>query len=183
MTGTEDVVRRAKAYEAAGVDALFFAGGVTREQLDAIHSAVKLPLMMGGGRDGLDTRVSGEPARARRAARASAVLGRGAGGLQHAEGAARGDAAAAICKGIASAETMQRVTRERRLQELDGEVPGGLTGPLPASPAARGLLVSSPVPSRSRCAAARRRDRRAGSRRTDRSRHGGYHRCCRRCAA
>ena len=54
MTGTEDVVRRAKGYEAAGVDALFFAGGVTREQLDAIHSAVKLPLMMGGGRDGLD---------------------------------------------------------------------------------------------------------------------------------
>src|SRR5271165_1683230 len=34
MTGTEDVLRRAKAYEQAGVDALFFAGGVTREQLD-----------------------------------------------------------------------------------------------------------------------------------------------------
>ncbi len=49
ITGTEDVVRRAKAYEQAGVDALFFAGGVTREQLDAISSAVKLPLMMGGG--------------------------------------------------------------------------------------------------------------------------------------
>ena len=36
INGTEDVLRRAKAYEEAGVDALFFAGGVTREQLDAI---------------------------------------------------------------------------------------------------------------------------------------------------
>ncbi len=41
IAGTEDVLRRAKAYEQAGVDALFFAGGVTREQLDAISSAVK----------------------------------------------------------------------------------------------------------------------------------------------
>ena len=49
ITGTEDVVRRAKAYADAGVDALFFAGGLTREQLDAIASAVKLPLMLGGG--------------------------------------------------------------------------------------------------------------------------------------
>jgi carboxyvinyl-carboxyphosphonate phosphorylmutase len=132
MTGTEDVVRRAKAYEAAGVDALFFAGGVTREQLDAIHSAVKLPLMMGGGRDGLDREYLASR-RARCAARASAVLGRGAGGLQHAEGAARRDAAGRSAR--------HRIGRDdaaghagRRLQELDGEVPGGLTGPLPAAP-------------------------------------------------
>ena len=49
ITGTEDAVRRAKAYEQAGVDALFFAGRMTREQLDAIAEAVKLPLMLGGG--------------------------------------------------------------------------------------------------------------------------------------
>lgn len=49
ITGTEDAVRRAKAYEQAGVDALFFAGRMMREQLDAIAGAVKLPLMLGGG--------------------------------------------------------------------------------------------------------------------------------------
>src|ERR1700760_3496099 len=43
MTGTEDVLRRAKAYEAAGVDALFFAGGGTTDQLDAIAPAGKAP--------------------------------------------------------------------------------------------------------------------------------------------
>ena len=37
MTGTEDALARAKAYAAAGVDALFFAGGMTRAQLDAIR--------------------------------------------------------------------------------------------------------------------------------------------------
>jgi carboxyvinyl-carboxyphosphonate phosphorylmutase len=48
IAGTEDVLRRARAYEATGVDALFFAGGMTREQLDAISAAVNLPLMLGG---------------------------------------------------------------------------------------------------------------------------------------
>ena len=41
IAGTEDALARAKAYEEAGVDALFFAGGMTREQLDAISAAVK----------------------------------------------------------------------------------------------------------------------------------------------
>jgi oxaloacetate decarboxylase len=48
ITGTEDAIARARAYEAAGVDGLFFAGGMTRDQLDAIAGAVKLPLLLGG---------------------------------------------------------------------------------------------------------------------------------------
>ena len=110
INGTEDVVRRAKAYEQAGVDALFFAGGVTREQLDAIHSAVKLPLMMGGGRDG--------PERAYLASRRVRIALQGHQPFSAAvqavystlkalrEGTKPGD-----LQGIASAETMRRVTR------------------------------------------------------------------------
>jgi oxaloacetate decarboxylase len=48
LTGTEDAIARARAYEAAGVDALFFAGGMTRAQLDAIADAVRVPLLLGG---------------------------------------------------------------------------------------------------------------------------------------
>jgi oxaloacetate decarboxylase len=48
ITGTEDAIARARAYEAAGVDALFFAGGMTRVQLDAIADAVRVPLLLGG---------------------------------------------------------------------------------------------------------------------------------------
>lgn len=48
ITGTDDAIARARAYEAAGVDALFFVGIKSRDQLDAIASAVKLPIIVGG---------------------------------------------------------------------------------------------------------------------------------------
>jgi len=47
--GTGEAVARAKAYEAAGVDAIFVVGVRTRAQLDAVSAAVRLPLIMGGG--------------------------------------------------------------------------------------------------------------------------------------
>jgi len=48
ITGLNDGIKRLKAYEAAGVDALFIAGGLTRPDLDAIAGEVKVPLMLGG---------------------------------------------------------------------------------------------------------------------------------------
>jgi carboxyvinyl-carboxyphosphonate phosphorylmutase len=38
---------RARAYAQTGVDALFFTGVTTREQLEALSSAVTLPIMLG----------------------------------------------------------------------------------------------------------------------------------------
>ncbi|MFQ6031184.1 MAG: oxaloacetate decarboxylase [Dehalococcoidia bacterium] len=46
--GVPETIRRAKAYEAAGVDAMFLAGVATKEELQAVHAEVKLPLLMGG---------------------------------------------------------------------------------------------------------------------------------------
>jgi carboxyvinyl-carboxyphosphonate phosphorylmutase len=48
ISGLADGIKRLKAYEAAGVDALFIAGGLTRSDLDAIAAEVKIPLMLGG---------------------------------------------------------------------------------------------------------------------------------------
>jgi oxaloacetate decarboxylase len=48
VTGTADAVARAKAYEAAGVDALFFTGAKTRAQIDALAEAVSIPIILGG---------------------------------------------------------------------------------------------------------------------------------------
>ena len=48
ITGVDDTIARLKAYEVAGVDMLFMAGLKTRAQLDAVASAVKLPLFLGG---------------------------------------------------------------------------------------------------------------------------------------
>jgi carboxyvinyl-carboxyphosphonate phosphorylmutase len=51
--GLAETVRRVKAYERAGVDAVWLAAGVTREGVAAVHAAVRLPLCMGVGTSGL----------------------------------------------------------------------------------------------------------------------------------
>ena len=48
LAGIDETIRRAEAYEQAGVDALFLAGARTREEVEAVHAEVKLPLMLGG---------------------------------------------------------------------------------------------------------------------------------------
>ena len=49
ITGVEDAIRRAKAYEAAGVDAMFLVGIKTKEQLEAAAEQLRIPIILGGG--------------------------------------------------------------------------------------------------------------------------------------
>jgi carboxyvinyl-carboxyphosphonate phosphorylmutase len=49
IANLDEAVKRAKAYEAAGVDAIFLAGGVTVEAVEVVSSAIKIPLILGGG--------------------------------------------------------------------------------------------------------------------------------------
>jgi carboxyvinyl-carboxyphosphonate phosphorylmutase len=53
VTGVDDAIARFAAYEAAGVDALFIPGLRSRDELDRISAAVKLPLAIGGPADAL----------------------------------------------------------------------------------------------------------------------------------
>jgi oxaloacetate decarboxylase len=48
ISSLDDAVLRAKAYEAAGVDALFFTGIKAKAELEAISAATRLPLILGG---------------------------------------------------------------------------------------------------------------------------------------
>src|ERR1700710_448083 len=48
VTSVDDAIVRAKAYQATGVDALFFTGVKTRADLDAIAAATALPVVLGG---------------------------------------------------------------------------------------------------------------------------------------
>lgn len=48
VTGIDDAVARAKAYEAAGVDAMFYVGIKSQQELDALCSAVRIPVILGG---------------------------------------------------------------------------------------------------------------------------------------
>ena len=49
LTGVEDCIVRAKAYEAAGVDAIFLVGVPTREALERIAPEISVPILLGGG--------------------------------------------------------------------------------------------------------------------------------------
>ena len=46
--GIEEAVRRLRAYEDAGVDAFFVVGAREHAEVEAIHAATSLPLMLGG---------------------------------------------------------------------------------------------------------------------------------------
>ena len=48
IAGVEETIRRAQAYAAAGVDAIFLAGAKTRAEVAAVAAEVKIPLMLGG---------------------------------------------------------------------------------------------------------------------------------------
>jgi carboxyvinyl-carboxyphosphonate phosphorylmutase len=51
--GVPEAIRRAKAYQQVGVDAMFFSGAQTRREIEEIHAAVDLPLLLGGAGDEL----------------------------------------------------------------------------------------------------------------------------------
>ena len=48
VTGIEDTIARARAYVAAGVDAIFIVGVNTRKELEAVSAEVKIPIILGG---------------------------------------------------------------------------------------------------------------------------------------
>lgn len=52
ITDMDDALARIKAYEAAGVDAIFVSGVKKLEQVEAICDAVSLPVMLGGSGSG-----------------------------------------------------------------------------------------------------------------------------------
>jgi carboxyvinyl-carboxyphosphonate phosphorylmutase len=112
ITGTEDVLRRAKAYAEAGVDALFFAGGMTREQLDALSAAVKIPLMLGGSGRELQDRDYLSSRRVRIALQGHQPFSAAVQAVYNTLKALREGTKPGDLQGVASAETMQRVTRD-----------------------------------------------------------------------
>jgi carboxyvinyl-carboxyphosphonate phosphorylmutase len=45
--GIAEAEQRVKAYQDTGIDGIFFAGASTREEIEAMHRATKLPLLLG----------------------------------------------------------------------------------------------------------------------------------------
>jgi carboxyvinyl-carboxyphosphonate phosphorylmutase len=112
ITGLDDAIARGQAYEAAGVDALFFVGIKTRAELDAISAATKLPLIMGGVSGELTDRDYLASRRVRIALQGHQPFAAGVKAVHDTLKALRDGTAPSKLQGVASAELMKKVTRD-----------------------------------------------------------------------
>ena len=111
ITNWQDAVARAKAYEKEGVDALFFAGGVTREFIEALHAETTLPIMLGGGGDAFDREWLASR-RVRVSLQGHQPFSASVQAIYDTLKALREGVAPSDLNGVASATTMSRVTSE-----------------------------------------------------------------------
>src|SRR5450631_2008370 len=112
ISGLDDAIARAKAYEATGVDALFFTGIKSRNELEAISAATRLPIVLGGAPEemtGLDYLIS---QRVRIALQGHAPFAAATQAVYATLKALRDGGSPKDLKGLASSELTGRVTRE-----------------------------------------------------------------------
>jgi carboxyvinyl-carboxyphosphonate phosphorylmutase len=112
ITGLEDTIARGRAYEAAGVDALFFVGVRTRKDLDAISAATKLPLVLGGISEEMADLDYLGARRVRVALQGHQPFSAAVQAVYTTLKALRDGVPTSKLEGIASADLMKRVTRD-----------------------------------------------------------------------
>jgi carboxyvinyl-carboxyphosphonate phosphorylmutase len=112
VTSIEDAIARARAYEAAGVDALFFTGVKTPGELDAIAAATALPIVLGGAPEEMSDPVTLANKRVRIALQGHAPYPAATQAVYETLKALREGASPKTLKGLASSELTGRVTRE-----------------------------------------------------------------------
>jgi carboxyvinyl-carboxyphosphonate phosphorylmutase len=111
IAGPEEALARARAYAKEGVDALFFAGGMTRELLETLHAEIRLPLMLGGGGAPGDKAFLGSHG-VRVALQGHQPFSAAVQAVYNTMKALRDGTRPSDLAGIASGEMMKRVTRE-----------------------------------------------------------------------
>jgi len=125
ISGVEEALKRAKAYEAAGVDAVFLAGGVTVEAVEAVSSAIRIPLILGGGGGQLGDLDWLAAHRVRVALQTHAPFSAAVQAVYNTLKALRDGVKPADLPGIASTELMQQVTRAADYRQATKEYLGG----------------------------------------------------------
>jgi oxaloacetate decarboxylase len=117
MANLDEAVKRAKAYEAAGVDAIFLAGGATIEAVEAVSSALRIPLILGGGSGPLGDRDWLAAHRVRIALQTHAPFSAAVQAVYDTLKALRDGVAPRELKNIASPELIRQVTRGDNYQQ------------------------------------------------------------------
>lgn len=124
ITGLDEAIARARAYEATGVDALFFTGIKDRGELEAISAATKLPIVLGGAPEemtGLDYLAS---LRVRIALQGHAPFAAATQAVYDILKALRDGASPKSLKGLPSAELTTRAMREAETRARTNEFLG-----------------------------------------------------------
>ena len=124
ITSLEDAVLRARAYEATGVDALFFTGIKNRAELEAISVATTLPIVLGGAPDEMSDLAYLREQRVRIALQGHAPFAAATQAVYDTLKALREGMPPKALKGLASAEMMRRITREANVKARTGEFMG-----------------------------------------------------------
>jgi oxaloacetate decarboxylase len=117
ITGLDDTIARAKAYEAAGVDAMFLVGLKAREELDAISAAIKLPIILGGTGGALSDRAYLASKRVRVALQGHQPFQASVRAIHDTLKALRDGTPPGQLTGLASKEQMDSVTRSAAYQQ------------------------------------------------------------------
>jgi len=125
ITGLDDAIARGKAYEQAGVDALFFVGVRTRAELDAISAATTGPLILGGGAPELADLSYLAARRVRVALQGHQPFAAAVKAVHDTLKALKEGTPPAKLSGVADAELMKRVTRDADYSRWTKEFLGG----------------------------------------------------------
>jgi carboxyvinyl-carboxyphosphonate phosphorylmutase len=112
ITSLDDAIARARAYEATGLDALFFTGIRTRGELEAIAAATTLPIVLGGAPEDMSDPIYLTGQRVRIALQGHAPFAAATLAVYETLKALREGLPPKQLKGLASAELTGRVTRE-----------------------------------------------------------------------
>jgi carboxyvinyl-carboxyphosphonate phosphorylmutase len=112
VTTLGDAIERARAYEDTGVDGLFFTGIKSREQVEAICAATRLPIVLGGAPEAMIDLDWLRDKRVRIALQGHAPFAAATLAVFDTLRALREGTAPNELKGLASAELTNRVTRE-----------------------------------------------------------------------
>ncbi|MBB4262044.1 MULTISPECIES: oxaloacetate decarboxylase [unclassified Bradyrhizobium] len=112
ITSIEDAIRRAQAYEAIGVDALFFTGIKSRAELEAVAAATRLPIVLGGAPEELSALDYLAGQRVRIALQGHAPIAAATQAVYETQKALREGTAPKALRGLASSDLTSRVMRE-----------------------------------------------------------------------
>jgi carboxyvinyl-carboxyphosphonate phosphorylmutase len=124
ITSLDDAIARAKAYEATGVDALFFTGIKTRAELEAIAGATRLPIVLGGAPEDMSDLGYLASQRVRIALQGHAPIAAATQAVHETLKALREGQSPKNLKGLASSELTGRVTRDAAVKARSAEFLG-----------------------------------------------------------